>query len=94
MYELIFKRKKKRYLLCNGRNVKFYRSAYNLTHPHENITQAKLAEMVGITTTQIANLENETGKGVSVPVLYNIAKVLEVSMDKLCSTEKALVKID
>ena len=48
--------------------------------------------MVGITTTQIANLENETGKGVSV--LYNIAKVLEVSMDKLCSTEKALVKID
>lgn len=77
-----------------GRNVKFYRSAYNLTHPHENITQAKLAEMVGITTTQIANLENETGKGVSVPVLYNITKVLEVSMDKLCSTEKALVKID
>jgi len=77
-----------------GRNVKFYRNAYNLTHPHESITQSKLAEMVGITTTQIANLENETGKGVSVPVLYNISKVLEVSLDRLCSTDKVLVKID
>lgn len=77
-----------------GKNVKFYRNAYNLAHPNESITQAKLAELVGITTTQIANLENETGKGVSVPVLYNIATVLEVSLDRLCSKEKILVKID
>ena len=26
--------------------------------------------------------------------LFNIAKVLEVSIDRLCSTEKVLVKID
>ena len=77
-----------------GKNIKFYRNAYNLTHPSENITQAKLAELVGISTTHIANLENQTGKGISVPVLFNIAVVLETTMDRLCSPEKALIKID
>ena len=91
----LYLNEKKNEIFCViGKNVKFYRNAYNLTHPGESITQAKLAELVGITTTQIANLENETGKGVSVPVLYNIASVLEVSIDLLCSTEKVLVKID
>ena len=70
-----------------GLNIARYRE-------QKGLTQAKLAELVGITTTQIANLENETGKGVSVPVLYNIATVLEVSLDRLCSKEKILVKID
>ena len=46
-----------------GRNVKFYRSAYNLTHPHENITQAKLAEMVGwIVNTFLDNFYKDNPK--------------------------------
>lgn len=46
-----------------------------------NLTQAVLAEMAGYSTAYIANIER--GSNVSLTALYNLAQILQVSMDYL-----------
>lgn len=69
-----------------GSNVRYYRNLYNLNH-EEHITQAALAEMIDVSTGLIGALESEK-QIVSVPVLWNISQVLDVSMDKLFEEPK------
>lgn len=64
-----------------GSNVRYYRNLYNLNHK-EHITQATLAEMIGVSTGLIGTLESEK-QIVSVPVLWNISQALDVRMDQL-----------
>lgn len=69
-----------------GSNVRYYRNLYNLNHK-EQITQAALAEIIGVSTGLIGTLESEK-QMVSVPVLWNISQVLDVRMDKLFEEPK------
>lgn len=69
-----------------GCNVRYYRNLYNLNHK-ERITQAALAEMIGVSTGLIGTLEAEK-QIVSVPVLWNISQVLNVRMDQLFEDPK------
>ncbi len=69
-----------------GSNVRYYRNLYNLNHK-EQITQAALAEMIGVSTGLIGTLESEK-QMVSVPVLWNISQVLDIRMDQLFEDTK------
>lgn len=69
-----------------GSNVRYYRNLYNLTHK-EHITQAALAEIIGVSTSLIGTLEAEK-QMVSVPVLWNISQVLNIHMDQLFEEPK------
>lgn len=69
-----------------GSNVRYYRNLYNLNHK-EQITQAALAEMIGVSTGLIGTLESEK-QIVSVPVLWNISQVLDIRMDQLFEEPK------
>ena len=69
-----------------GNNVRYYRNLYNLNHK-EQITQAALAEMIGVSTSLIGTLESEK-QMVSVPVLWNISQVLDVRIDLLFEEPK------
>lgn len=69
-----------------GSNVRYYRNLYNLNHK-ERITQATLAEMIGVSTGLIGTLESEK-QMVSVPVLWNISQVLDVQMNQLFEKPK------
>lgn len=69
-----------------GSNVRYYRNLYNLNHK-EQITQATLAEMIGVSTGLIGTLESEK-QIVSVPVLWNISQVLNVKIDQLFEEPK------
>jgi transcriptional regulator with XRE-family HTH domain len=62
-----------------GRNLRKYRD-------ENNLTQNELAEIVGISTPFLANLERGK-KGMSLPVLVNIANALHVSPDYLLREE-------
>lgn len=68
-----------------GQNVRYCRQLYNLGKASsERITQEKLAELVGVSTSLIGNLESERiCQGVSVYVLWNISRVLDVPINKL-----------
>lgn len=69
-----------------GSNVRYYRNLYNLNHK-EQITQATLTEMIGVSTGLIGTLESEK-QIVSVPVLWNISQVLNVKIDQLFEEPK------
>ena len=70
-----------------GQNVSYYRRLYSLEK--EKMTQERLAEMVGVSTSVIGGLEsNKVNQGISVPTLYRISVVLGVSIDKLINRRK------
>jgi len=50
----------------------------------KNLTQEKLAELVGITPMHVKQLESER-RNPSVDVLYKLVSVLDLSLDKLFS---------
>ncbi len=77
-----------------GSNVRYYRQLYNLNHPKEMISQAKLAEIIGVSTGLIGAIEAERLQGVSVPVLWNISQVLGVPIDKFFEEQKVPVGIN
>ena len=65
-----------------GQNIKKFRHEYNKNHPP--ITQEKLAELVNVSVSLISSLESKkVTQGISIVTLYNISKVLNVSMDDL-----------
>ncbi len=65
-----------------GANVRYYRGLYNINHPDKRISQAKMAEMCNVSTGLIGSLETGKVLGISIPVLYNISQILNVSIDK------------
>lgn len=69
-----------------GSNVRYYRNLYNLNHK-DQITQAALAEIIGVSTGLIGTLESEK-QMVSVPVLWNISQVLNIRIDQLFEEPK------
>ena len=70
-----------------GQNVSYYRRLYSLEK--EKMTQERLAEMVGVSTSVIGGLESKkVNQGISVPTLYRICVVLGVSIDKLINRRK------
>ncbi len=70
-----------------GKNVSYYRRLYSLEK--EKMTQEKLAEKVGVSTSVIGGLESsKVNQGISVPTLYRISVVLEVPIDKLVNKRK------
>lgn len=85
--------KKKDIFKVVGANVRYYRQLYNLNHPKEMISQAKLAELIGVSTGLIGAIEAERLQGVSVPVLWNISQVLGVPINKFFEEPKIPVGI-
>lgn len=75
-----------------GANVRYYRQLYNLNHPREMISQAKLAEIIEVSTGLIGAIEAERLQGVSVPVLWNISQVLGISIEKFFEEQKVLME--
>ena len=70
-----------------GQHVSYYRRLYSLEK--EKMSQERLAEMVGVSTSVIGGLESKKVKqGISVPTLYRISVVLGVSIDKLINRRK------
>lgn len=70
-----------------GKNVSYYRRLYSLEK--EKMTQERLAEKVGVSTSVIGGLESsKVNQGISVPTLYRISVVLEVPIDKLVNKRK------
>lgn len=70
-----------------GQNVSYYRRLYSLEK--EKMTQERLAEMVGVSTSVLGGLESKkVNQGISVPTLYRISVVLGVSIDKLINRRK------
>ncbi len=70
-----------------GQNVSYYRRLYSLEK--EKMTQERLAEMVGVSTSVIGGLESKkVNQGISVPTLYRISVVLDVPIDKLVNKRK------
>lgn len=65
-----------------GANVRYYRGLYNINHPKERISQAKLAHMCNVSTGLIGSLETGKVLGISIPVLWNISQILDVSIEK------------
>jgi len=59
-------------------------SAVKMARNEKKLTQEKLAEMVGITPTHLKQLESERRKP-SVDVLFDLAFVLNLSLDALLS---------
>ena len=71
-----------------GRNVKYYRKLYNLNKG--KMTQENLAELVDVSTALIGNLESDKiHQGISVPTLWKICKVLEISVEDLFNPSTA-----
>ncbi len=65
-----------------GDNISYYRRLYSLEK--EKMTQERLAEIIGVSTSLIGGLESKkTNQGISVPTLYRISVALEVPIDKL-----------
>lgn len=65
-----------------GANVRYYRNIYNANHPDKRISQAKMAKMCNVSTGLIGSLETGKVLGISIPVLWNISQILDVSIDK------------
>jgi len=92
--KLYLENEKKDIFKIVGSNVRYYRQLYNLNHPREMISQAKLAEIIGVSTGLIGAIEAERLQGVSVPVLWNISQVLGVSIDKFFEEQKIPVGVN
>lgn len=70
-----------------GKNASYYRRLHSLEK--EKMTQERLAEIVGVSTSVIGGLESKkTNQGISVPTLYRISVALEVPIDKLITKRK------
>lgn len=70
-----------------GDNISYYRRLYSLEK--EKMTQERLAEIIGVSTSLIGGLESKkTNQGISVPTLYRISVALEISIDKLVTKRK------
>ena len=70
-----------------GTNVSYYRRLHSLEK--EKMTQERLAEMIGVSTSVIGGLEShKVNQGISVPTLYRISVALEVPIDKLITKRK------
>ena len=64
-----------------GKNIKRYRLLYNLNV--RNMTQAELAERIGVSTSLIGGLESDNlTQGISIYNLYKISEVLNVPINK------------
>ena len=65
-----------------GKNIKYYRSLYNLEKG--KMTQEKLAELADVSTALIANVESDKiNQGISVFTLWKISKALEIPVENL-----------
>ena len=65
-----------------GKNIKYYRSLYNLEKG--KMTQEKLAELADVSTALIANVESDNiNQGISVFTLWKISKALEIPVENL-----------
>ena len=73
-----------------GANVRYYRGLYNLNNPQNRISQAKMAEMCDVSTGLIGSLETGKVLGISIPVLYNISQILNVSIEKFFENRNTL----
>lgn len=63
-----------------GKNIKKYRLQYSKIEP---LSQEKLAESVGVSTSLISNLESKSiNQGISITTLYKISVVLKVPISK------------
>lgn len=64
-----------------GKNIKKYRLLTIVNS--KSITQEQLAELVNVSVSLISSLEsNKTKKGISIPNLYRISKVLKTPINK------------
>ena len=57
-----------------GANVRYYRGLYNINNPSE--------KMCNVSTGLIGSLETGKVLGISIPVLWNISQILDVSIEK------------
>lgn len=65
-----------------GRNVRKYRLLYNAKN-NTKLTQAKLAQLIGVTTPLIGALEsNNNSNGIGMYNLYKISEILNVPVAK------------
>lgn len=65
-----------------GNNVRKYRLIYNANN-QEKLTQAKLANQIGVTTPLIGALESKaSSNGIGIYNLYKISEVLNVPIEK------------
>lgn len=63
-----------------GKNVKYYRRLYSLSHTE--MTQEHLAELANVSTSLIGNLESKkTSQGISLHNLYKISIILDTPID-------------
>lgn len=65
-----------------GANVRYYRGLHNVNHPHDKISQAKIAHICNVSPGLIGSLETGKVLGISIPVLWNISQILGVSIEK------------
>ena len=64
-----------------GKNIKKYRLLTIVNG--KSMTQEQLAELVNVSVSLISSLEsNKTKKGISIPNLYRISKVLKTPINK------------
>ncbi len=68
-----------------GQNVRYYRQLYNLGKNRSGrITQERLAEIVGVSTSLIGNLESESiNQGISIYTLWRISHALDIPIGNL-----------
>jgi transcriptional regulator with XRE-family HTH domain len=68
-----------------GKNVKYYRLRYSLMK--DKMTQERLAELVGVSTALIGNLESEKViQGIGVYTLLKISNSLQVPIEDFFAT--------
>lgn len=68
-----------------GKNIKYYRLKYSLEK--KKMTQEKLAELIGVSTALIGNLESEkVQQGISVYTLWKLSNALEVPINNFFET--------
>ena len=64
-----------------GKNIKKYRLLTIVNG--KSMTQEQLAELVNVSVSLISSLEsNKTKKGISIPNLYRISKVIKTPINK------------
>ena len=68
-----------------GKRIRIYRKARNLS-------QEQLAEKIGISPTHMSHIETGSTK-LSLPVLVDLARILEVQTDKLLFEDDSITAI-
>jgi len=64
-----------------GRNIKKYRILHNIEKG--KLTQKDLTDKIGVSVSLIGAMEsNKNGQGIGIYNLYNISRVLGISIDK------------